>query len=323
MYGITWDASSGIQSTFKKIATQILSNGLTSMPRQYQTKQCIGATIIMDPNDTMIRNKQRKMNYVFSMIQKIIYTSGNGFYTGILEWYNSNYTYYEDGIDIGNYGWRIAPQLRQIVDILTDDPDSRQAIISVYNPMLDQKRQTVDVPCTLTLHFMIRQGKLDMIVSMRSNDLLWGFSYDINQFAYIQKLLAGILGFKTGKYIHHSNSLHIYDYSYQSFQKIIQCDEYFTKQQQPDFAPSYYKGRGSQQRLTRYFNDCQVFWKAQGLTRCGKLDLLNRLNFQDKKGFFKWRTDKVCNYNAKKITQKDFLKKYFERDSFKPPKNYY
>jgi len=57
-----------------------------------------------------------------------------------LEWYNSNYTYYEDGIDIGNYGWRIAPQLRQIVDILTDDPDSRQAIISVYNPMLDQKR---------------------------------------------------------------------------------------------------------------------------------------------------------------------------------------
>jgi len=53
-----------------------------------------------------------------------------------------------------------------------------------------------------------------MIVSMRSNDLLWGFSYDINQFAYIQKLLAGILGFKTGKYIHHSNSLHIYDYSY-------------------------------------------------------------------------------------------------------------
>jgi len=62
-----------------------------------------------------------------------------------------------------------------------------------------------------------RENKLDMIVTMRSNDLLWGFSYDINQFAYIQKLLAMIIGVGIGNYIHHSNSLHIYDYSYKAF----------------------------------------------------------------------------------------------------------
>jgi len=90
--------------------------------------------------------------------------------------------------------------------------------------MFDQDRPTVDVPCTLTLQFMIRNDKLDMIVSMRSNDLLWGFSYDINQFAYIQKLLAGVLNVKLGQYIHHSNSLHIYDYSYETFDHIINSD---------------------------------------------------------------------------------------------------
>jgi thymidylate synthase len=59
----------------------------------------------------------------------------------------------------------------------------------IHNDLYDQRR-TCDVPCTLTLQFLIRQGRLDMIVNMRSNDLLWGFSYDITQFAFVQRLLA-------------------------------------------------------------------------------------------------------------------------------------
>jgi len=118
----------------------------------------------------------------------MVYTSGNGLYAGILDWYNSKYSYYEDGVDIGNYCWRIMPQLRRTVNLLHDDPDSRQAVISIYNNLFDQ-RVTKDTPCTLSLQFLIRDGQLDMIATMRSNDLLWGFSYDINQFSFIQKLI--------------------------------------------------------------------------------------------------------------------------------------
>ena len=317
MYAQVYDArSKDIQSTFKQIASDILKNGKISSPRGKETKQCIGATVILNPQDTMIRNKQRKMNYVFSLVQKMVYTSGNGLYAGILDWYNSKYSYYEDGVDIGNYCWRIMPQLRRTVNLLHDDPDSRQAVISIYNNLFDQ-RVTKDTPCTLSLQFLIRDGQLDMIATMRSNDLLWGFSYDINQFSFIQKLIRMFLNVQVGVYIHHSNSLHIYDYSYPDFQRIINCQQYYTYTQQPDVVPSYYNIEQSNDKVSSFFADVQKFWKYETRSRFfpgfyNEQKNREQIKFVEPTGFFHFRLQKCKKYNQKKVKDVQHLKRYFK-----------
>jgi len=261
---------------------------------------------------------------VFALVEKLVYTSGNGLYAGILDWYNSNYSYYEHGMDIGNYCWRIAPQIRRIVETLQKDQDSRQAVIAIYNNLFDQ-RVTKDVPCTLNLQFLIRNGRLDMIATMRSNDLLWGFSYDINQFSFIQKLIAMFLGLPTGIYVHHSNSLHIYDYTYKDFEKIIACDEYYTEEEQPDLVPNYNGIKtltNPELRMDAFFRDCEIFWKLEGMTRFGvdtsSYNVIDKYSKKfeaaDSSLFFQYTLGRVLNYNNKKSIDEKHLDKYFKNE---------
>ena len=66
------------------------------------------------------------------------------------------------------------------------------------------------MPCTLGYRFLIRQGRLEMHTSMRSQDLWLGFPYDIFATTLLQELMAGWLGVEVGEYHHHVDSLHLY-----------------------------------------------------------------------------------------------------------------
>ena len=57
---------------------------------------------------------------------------------------------------------------------------------------------------------MIRQGCLEWLQVMRSNDLIWGTPYNFVQFTSIQEIVAGWLGVEVGNYVHVSDSLHVY-----------------------------------------------------------------------------------------------------------------
>ena len=67
-----------------------------------------------------------------------------------------------------------------------------------------------DVPCNVSSHLMIRQGCLEWLQVMRSNDLIWGTPYNFVQFTSIQEIVAGWLGVEVGNYVHVSDSLHVY-----------------------------------------------------------------------------------------------------------------
>lgn len=109
-------------------------------------------------------------------------------------------------------------QLAYVVKILTKDPSSRQAVISITDPANDQLDSkgnlvvTKDIPCCRLLQFMIVDGKLDMTVYFRSNDILFGLQ-QVNVFnnTFIQEILSYILGVPVGNYYHIANNLHFYD----------------------------------------------------------------------------------------------------------------
>jgi hypothetical protein len=83
-------------------------------------------------------------------------------------------------------------------------------VISVFDSSRDLDRQKKDIPCTIALHFMVRGGRLELNVTMRSNDVWLGTPYDFTQFAILQASVAQALGLEVGRYVHSAGSLHLY-----------------------------------------------------------------------------------------------------------------
>jgi thymidylate synthase len=111
----------------------------------------------------------------------------------------------------GAYGLRTRGQYHHVVQKLTDDPSSRQAVVTLWNPEYDNLPGKRDYPCTIMHQFRIRDGALNMSVYMRSNDVWLGLAYDGFQFTRVQIALAHVLGVEVGTYTHHVGSLHLYD----------------------------------------------------------------------------------------------------------------
>jgi thymidylate synthase len=107
-------------------------------------------------------------------------------------------------------------QLEDCYTKLSEDPDTRQAVIVISNPSFDNSNYTVkekgkDIACNLVITFKNRNGKLDATVFNRSNDLHWGvFGANLAQFSTLQEILASWLYLEVGTYTQITDSLHVY-----------------------------------------------------------------------------------------------------------------
>lgn len=140
----------------------------------------------------------------------------------------ANYTE-DNGLFHGAYGIRTQSQYAPVVERLKADPDTRQAVVTIWNPELDLLANKRDYPCTILHQFRIRNNKLNMSVYMRSNDVWLGAAYDFFQFTRVQLAIASILGIEPGTYHHHVGSLHIYEQHYDSAEKLKHTYEPYEK----------------------------------------------------------------------------------------------
>jgi thymidylate synthase len=206
--------------------------GKWTKPRGFDCKEIIGAQLILtNPKNCLCTIEDRKLNYAYLIIEKMMYLS-QICVPSILIAYNSKMGNYinENTKDFdGAYGPRIGKnsQLKYCYEQLKSDKDSRQAVITI-NDFTD-RHVSKDIPCTMYLHFLIREGKLDLIANMRSNDILWGLCLDIPAFCFLQEVMAFWLGVEVGNYIHNDSSLHYYkEYEEKllSFLKMEKQDHY-------------------------------------------------------------------------------------------------
>jgi thymidylate synthase len=102
---------------------------------------------------------------------------------------------------------------------LRASPSSRRGTVYVgrHDDLVraDDDDRAREMPCTKTWQFDLTDGHLDMTAEMRSNDLVWGLSYDIPCFTAVQRAMAHALGVPVGTYWHKANSLHVYEKHYQ------------------------------------------------------------------------------------------------------------
>ena len=117
-----------------------------------------------------------------------------------------------DGNVNSNYGWQWerTSQLDIVIQMLKDNPETRQAAISIYDGK-EISDYTNDTPCTYAVQFTILNNKLNMSVVMRSNDLWYGFCNDQYQFSSLQMLVAYETGYELGTYYHFAHNLHLYN----------------------------------------------------------------------------------------------------------------
>ena len=111
-----------------------------------------------------------------------------------------------------NYGyqWEREYQLDKVVAKLKRDPNTRQAVISIYDGK-EICNYRNDTPCTTAIQFSIVNNRLEMCVTMRSNDLWFGFCIDQYCFSQLHKLVSERTGYEQGGYFHFAHNIHIYE----------------------------------------------------------------------------------------------------------------
>lgn len=126
----------------------------------------------------------------------------------------------------GAYGPRIrdwygTDQVDEVIRILRHDQNSRRAVISLFDPSRDFA-DTKDVPCNNWLQFTIRDGRLNVAVVMRSNDLMWGFT-GINAFEWsvLHEFMANWLSVEVGEQAFFVGSSHIYERHFERAKRIL------------------------------------------------------------------------------------------------------
>lgn len=168
---------------------------------------------IRNPMDNYITEEHRKWNPSYAMREWLWYLSGDPSAVEISKhapiWKNMMD---EDGNVRSNYGWqwRRNDQIGKVIKLLQEKPDTRKATISIYDGK-EIDTYSNDTPCTYAVQFTILDGKLNMSVLMRSNDLWYGFCNDQFCFSMLQKDIAEILRLEVGTYFHFAHNMHLYN----------------------------------------------------------------------------------------------------------------
>ena len=140
-------------------------------------------TISIPMNRPVVTCRTRKLSYGFMAAEAWWILHGDDRVDGIAPFNKHISQFSDDGkIFFGAYGPKIVDQLPYVVNTLQSDRDSRQAVISIWR---EKPPTTKDVPCTLSMTFMIRRGCLNEHVFMRSSDVWLGVPYDLFNFAMI------------------------------------------------------------------------------------------------------------------------------------------
>lgn len=180
--------------------------------------ELINANLVLtDPTRNTMCNCKRKMPIRYAVGELLWYNSRNNRYDAIESFSTFWKNISDDNETVNsNYGYCIRDkfgfdQWEHTKELLKSDPDSRQAVIHIKEARDLINNPTKDLNCTIALQFLIRDGKLDLITTMRSNDLWLGLPYDVFNFTCMQIQMAMELNVKIGRYYHNAGSLHVYE----------------------------------------------------------------------------------------------------------------
>ena len=133
--------------------------------------------------------------------------------------FNKRFTEYADqdtNLIHGAYGHRWiyhyhSNQIAKVTEMLRANPETRRAVIAMWDAEVDLGTEHNDLPCNTHIYLRVYQGKLDMTVCNRSNDVIWGMTgANAVHMTMLQEMIANSLGVPVGVYRVFSNNSHVY-----------------------------------------------------------------------------------------------------------------
>ena len=129
------------------------------------------------------------------------------------------------------YRWRQhfgRDQLLDLIQHLRDEPTSRQGVVIMWDPASDglTAPKKKNVPCPFCWTANIIGGKLNLHLTVRSNDMMLGNPHDTAGFALLQAIIAQELGVLPGKLTVSISHAHIYESHYPQVLELLERDDH-------------------------------------------------------------------------------------------------
>ena len=206
---------------------------LERTPRQSSrlgpTREVLHAAFtIEDPRQRWVASRAPALNPAFALAELIWILNGHQD-SAFLNFWNKQLPRFAGVGDTytGAYGYRLrnwfgVDQLARAAAALVSNPNSRQVVLQIWDPKVDLPLANgdpahADVPCNTTALIKLRDGKLEWLQVVRSNDMFLGVPYNFVQFTTVQEILAGWIGAELGTYTQVSDSLHLYEHDMGDF----------------------------------------------------------------------------------------------------------
>jgi len=185
---------------------------------------------IEQPRERCLVNSARKNNTFAAIAETMWVLAGRN----DVDWLENYLPRAKDFSDDGEtwragYGkrlrdWNGVDQVHEVFKILKKDPSSRRAVMVIFDPDRDYA-ESKDIPCNNWLHFMIRGGKLNLDVAVRSNDVIWGFSaINTHEWSVLLEVMAHWLNVEVGRLTFFTSSMHLYSRHQERADDILQAE---------------------------------------------------------------------------------------------------
>jgi thymidylate synthase len=307
-----------IPGLYTRILEKILTEGIEAGPRGMKTKELSPVCMeVTNPRRRLFGHPHRKEVPIFTYIEGLWILKGEATPDRVVHYVPAmaNFINEQSKVFDGAYGPRLRDipyalypawagkltvakfpdridQLELCYERLKRDPDTRQAVCIIYNPVYDwHHTKSKDIPCTLSFQFLLRNNLLDMIATMRSQDAWLGLIYDTGEFQWFQEILAGWLGVDVGRYIHIDGSLHLYERDWVKAKEVIDKDSNFSIYDKA----IVYDARMSKEDFNITLNNLAIWEEC---SRTGNFDMTQRtVCFKNK--FYKNLVSIINAYNLR------------------------
>ena len=173
----------GATTEWLGILEKLVKHGQRVNVRGREIVEILSNQAVIDMQQPIVNVLKRKLGLGFLFAEAGWILGGKNDVQSIAPFSKQISNFSDDGLFFkGAYGPQVVQQLPYILETLTKDLYSRQAVTSIWKPSPGPSK---DIPCTLTYQIMVRGNLVHMFLNMRSSDVWLGVPYDWFNFTMI------------------------------------------------------------------------------------------------------------------------------------------
>lgn len=119
-------------------------------------------------------------------------------------------------------GIKSMDQVDYVLYLIKNDPASRRIMTNIFNHE-DLKEMNLE-PCAYGTQWLVKEGKLHLILNQRSQDMLAANGWNTMQYAALLCMFAQVSGLEVGTLTHNIGDCHIYDRHIPLIKKLIEAE---------------------------------------------------------------------------------------------------